>query len=254
MAKHQVKPVALIVDQFELRRAVWSAYLAPWARTAGLELLARAPSQAAVPSAPGKLVKLIILNVGAGNIGERSTLEMIAAFRDASCCAPFLIVSDREEREQLRVALDAGAHGFLPTSMLPQLALEALSFILHGGSYFPPPLLRRAVPGPTEQSRTASGRLESGGSSGGEIRRMERTRESALLAAEPQRLPACPMLTERQNAVLKCLRRGYSNKVIARELDVAEATIKVHVRQIMRKLGASNRTQAAISTEALHSP
>ena len=42
------------------------------------------------------------------------------------------------------------------------------------------------------------------------------------------------------------LRDGKSNKVIARALDMTEATVKVHVRQIMRKLGASNRTQAAV--------
>jgi DNA-binding NarL/FixJ family response regulator len=47
--------------------------------------------------------------------------------------------------------------------------------------------------------------------------------------------------------VLEHLRRGDSNKLIARELNIREGTVKVHVRQIMRKLGVANRTQVAIA-------
>jgi DNA-binding NarL/FixJ family response regulator len=54
------------------------------------------------------------------------------------------------------------------------------------------------------------------------------------------------MLTSRQTDVLHLLRSGQSNKYIARELNMRESTVKVHVRQIMRKLGAANRTQAAL--------
>ena len=46
--------------------------------------------------------------------------------------------------------------------------------------------------------------------------------------------------------VIKLLRDGLPNKVIARRLDMAEATVKVHVREIMRKIGAQNRTQVAL--------
>lgn len=55
-----------------------------------------------------------------------------------------------------------------------------------------------------------------------------------------------PRLSSRERDVLNCLMGGYSNKVIARELDVCEATVKVHVKAILRKLEVSNRTQAAI--------
>jgi DNA-binding NarL/FixJ family response regulator len=53
-------------------------------------------------------------------------------------------------------------------------------------------------------------------------------------------------LTVRQKAVLEPLSRGESNKAIARRLGLREGTVKVHVRQIMRKFGVSNRTQVAI--------
>ncbi len=53
-------------------------------------------------------------------------------------------------------------------------------------------------------------------------------------------------LSDRERQILKCLIRGHSNKVIARELNIAEATVKVHVKGLLRKLRATNRTQAAI--------
>ena|SRR5262249_29761295 len=54
-------------------------------------------------------------------------------------------------------------------------------------------------------------------------------------------------LTARQRAVLELLSRGDTNKVIARRLGMTEGTVKVHVRQIMRKLGVTNRTQVAVA-------
>jgi DNA-binding NarL/FixJ family response regulator len=53
-------------------------------------------------------------------------------------------------------------------------------------------------------------------------------------------------LTSRQKDVLKLMAEGYSNKEIARSLDIAEATTKIHVAAIMRELGARNRTEAAV--------
>ena len=53
-------------------------------------------------------------------------------------------------------------------------------------------------------------------------------------------------LSQREQQILSCLENGESNKAIANELDISEATVKVHVKSILRKIGASNRTQAAI--------
>jgi two-component system nitrate/nitrite response regulator NarL len=59
-------------------------------------------------------------------------------------------------------------------------------------------------------------------------------------------------LSPRELDVLCCLMAGYSNKVIARKLDVCEATVKVHVKSILRKLDVRNRTQAAIWANSRH--
>lgn len=57
-------------------------------------------------------------------------------------------------------------------------------------------------------------------------------------------------LTQRQNDIIEGLQLGHSNKMIARKLNIAEATVKIHIRQIMRKLGVNNRTQIALAAIA----
>ncbi|MEH6774281.1 MAG: response regulator transcription factor [Cereibacter changlensis] len=59
-------------------------------------------------------------------------------------------------------------------------------------------------------------------------------------------------LTERQLAVCNALRRGKSNKIIAYELNLCESTVKVHIRNIMKKLRATNRTEAAFKLNATY--
>ena len=58
-------------------------------------------------------------------------------------------------------------------------------------------------------------------------------------------------LTSRQAAVAEALRRGKANKTIAYELNMCESTVKVHIRSIMRKLQAKNRTEAAFKLNAV---
>ena len=58
-------------------------------------------------------------------------------------------------------------------------------------------------------------------------------------------------LTARERQVLERLQLGAANKVIARQLNLRESTVKVHIRRIMRKLGAINRTQAALCAARL---
>jgi two-component system nitrate/nitrite response regulator NarL len=58
--------------------------------------------------------------------------------------------------------------------------------------------------------------------------------------------PLAPHLSPREKAILSCLIEGNSNKCIARKIDIAEATVKVHVKAILRKIRVQNRTQAAI--------
>lgn len=63
--------------------------------------------------------------------------------------------------------------------------------------------------------------------------------------------PEAPHLTPTQLKVLRCVRSGLLNKQIAYELGMAEATVKVHMTALMRKLNVRNRTQAAIAADRL---
>ncbi|MBL8261749.1 MAG: response regulator transcription factor [Xanthomonadaceae bacterium] len=125
---------------------------------------------------------------------------------------PVMVVSAREEPAVMRRALDHGAVGFLPKSADAGTLGEAIDAVLAGDRWAPPAALK-APAAPAEEHDAA-----------------QRVRE----------------LTPQQFRVLQMLGDGLLNKQIAYELGVSEATIKAHMTAILRKLGASNRTQAVL--------
>jgi DNA-binding NarL/FixJ family response regulator len=125
---------------------------------------------------------------------------------------PVMVVSAREEPAVMRRALDHGAVGFLPKSADASTLGEAIDAVLAGDRWAPPAALK-APAAPAEEHDAA-----------------QRVRE----------------LTPQQFRVLQMLGDGLLNKQIAYELGVSEATIKAHMTAILRKLGASNRTQAVL--------
>ena len=70
-------------------------------------------------------------------------------------------------------------------------------------------------------------------------------------AARDEAAPPAGLLTPRQATVLSLLQQGKANKIIAYELGMSESTVKVHIRNIMRKIGATNRTQAIYKLQQL---
>ncbi len=130
---------------------------------------------------------------------------------------PVVIISAHEEPADVRRALSLGALGYIPKSTPPQVLLDALRLVLGGGVYVPPLFLDA---GKTHDAPPAPG-------------------------AEPE--PGDGELTEGQADVLVLLSQGKSNKLIARELDLSEKTVKSHVTALFRALGVVNRTQAAIA-------
>jgi DNA-binding NarL/FixJ family response regulator len=171
---------------------------------------------------------MVILSTGGMDVGGADVLSWIDQIRTATPQASLVILSDHREPGQIVSAFRCGARGFISTGTDPDVALRALNFILCGGSFFPPHAL-------ADLSQLADG-LPDG------------TRDGHRLAFSSSLSGG---LTLRQREVLACLRLGQSNKQIARELDMQEATVKVHIRQIMRKLGVANRTQAALHAAQL---
>jgi DNA-binding NarL/FixJ family response regulator len=113
-------------------------------------------------------------------------------------------------------ALELGVRGYIPTSVPFEIAIEAIRLVKVGGTFVP-----------------ASSLLKS------------RKLADTPVADEP---PNSEMFTARQAAVVEALRRGKANKIIAHELNMRESTVKVHVRNIMKKLKAKNRTEVAFMT------
>jgi DNA-binding NarL/FixJ family response regulator len=125
---------------------------------------------------------------------------------------PVVVVSAREEPTVMRRALDHGAFGFIPKSADSDTIGAALATVLDGEHWAPPEA--HNVPPTDSEEREIGQRLRD--------------------------------LTPQQFRVLQMLGAGRLNKQIAYDLGVSEATIKAHVTAILRKLGATNRTQAVL--------
>lgn len=133
-----------------------------------------------------------------------------------------VIVSATERREAVLRCLQAGAAGFVPKSAPTEVLAAALMLVRDGGVYLPSLLLdpapepRLAAPG-----LRASGSLVAAGQGAGE------------------------RLTPRETEVLSLLCAGLGNKTIANRLGMSEATVRTHLTAVFRRLGVTNRTQAA---------
>ena len=121
-------------------------------------------------------------------------------------------------------ALDAGAMGFIPKTSSNEVLLGALRLVLSGGVYLPAEVLRHS-PAPVLVSKSAMAAAGVGYRDLG--------------------------LTERQAQVLALVVQGKPNKIVCRELNLAEGTVKIHVTAILKALGVANRTQAVIAVGKL---
>lgn len=214
-------PAVVIVDAMELRRAGIVALVEPWSSSQGITTIAIPPNELTADLAERLEPKFIIFSIGGLSLHAAEPTRWTTDIRDMLPGVPCVVLSDRTEPEEAIVAARLGHQAFMPTSIEPQIALQAFAFVIGGGTYFPREALLQSVAAAREGAAfTTAG------------------------AGEADRL------TRRQHEVLERLRLGKSNKVIARDLDMQESTVKVHVRQIMRKLGASNRTQAALLAAA----
>ena len=121
---------------------------------------------------------------------------------------PVALISGAANKAIAEQALDMGAAGFLPKTMAATSLVNAVKFMAMGEKYAPIDFM---------------------------------TKEE-----ETNKHPYHDLLSERELQVLSGLVRGLANKEIAREIDLQEVTIKLHVKTLCRKLDAKNRTQAAI--------
>jgi DNA-binding NarL/FixJ family response regulator len=140
---------------------------------------------------------------------------------------PVVVLSAQDDRVTVFEALDRGAMGFVPKTAVTAVLLGALRLVLSGGTYLPAEILN--------------------------LHDISGTQRHAPRPETPPRVrtPADLGITERQAQVLALLVQGKPNKLICRELGLAESTVKIHITSILRALNVSNRVQAVIAVARL---
>ncbi len=136
------------------------------------------------------------------------------------------VVSGSEDREHVMKAVSIGLSGYVPKSLSEDEIAKALQLILDGHVYIPNFMTATAKP------RTANVDPKPPAVSDGNERRVEN-------------------LTPRQRDVLKGILRGLSNKEVARDLDIAEGTVKIHLAALFVHFSVRNRTELATRAQTL---
>ncbi|QQN62972.1 response regulator transcription factor [Bradyrhizobium diazoefficiens] len=150
--------------------------------------------------------------------------EQIEPLRSGHPDARVVVVADRYRPDEVAATFQAGANGYFVDVMSRDVFIKSIELVIMGETVFPPAFLPLALD------------LKNGHN--------DRATASTDLTVRPDQRSA--HLSPRQKAILRCVVEGDSNKCIARRIAIAESTVKVHVKAILRKIGVHNRTQAAI--------
>jgi DNA-binding NarL/FixJ family response regulator len=160
--------------------------------------------------------QLVIVYIRSASVTDACVQNALECVRLRLPDAPAIVFSDRDDVEDVNEALTCGLRGYIPTSVDAEVAFAALRLIHAGGTFIPAHALRSASGKPDTHVEGARRRL---------FDELD--------------------LTPRELCVLDLLREGKPNKLIAAGLKMEESTVKVHVRNILKKLHAANRTHAA---------
>jgi DNA-binding NarL/FixJ family response regulator len=200
----------------------------PFTRQSILDTLAKAlPDYAIVAvSACEELLKirgrspesphLVIVHTRSAQLTDAWVQNTLQLARLHLADAPVVLLSDRDDVDDVANALICGVRGYIPTSLEAEVAVAALRFICAGGTFVPVHAVRAAAAKPDTGSDY-----------------------------ERQGSPGELDLTPRELSVVDLLREGKPNKLIATELNMQESTVKVHVGNILKKMRVANRTHAA---------
>jgi len=165
---------------------------------------------------------IVLLAEDAGNSGSTSRSEL-EALRKAYPAATVAVISDHDDSETILRAVRGGAKGFIHTSLRSEAVVHALRVLIAGGEFVP---------------RTAVMSFHTNG-------------PAEPAAPDSDHDLSQQTLSPREREVYDLLRQGKPNKVIAANLAVAENTVKVHIRNIMKKMKARNRLEVMIKTPSL---
>lgn len=140
----------------------------------------------------------------------------LSRLKSAAPHVEVVLLADIEDPADLLKAIELGARGNIPTNVSLEVAVKAMELVAAGGIYIPESVLVWSDQIMKEKSQYTNVKKQTD-----------------------------EVFTSRQIAVIDALRRGKANKIIAYELNMCESTVKVHIRNIMKKLKAKNRTEVA---------
>jgi DNA-binding NarL/FixJ family response regulator len=171
------------------------------------------------PQLRGAPAELVVLSLA--DVNKASIANMLSLLSELVPKRPVIVLAQRDDVDLALTAMRHGAKAFIPSTMDFRIAVEAVRIVLAGGTYLPMECLFAA------------------GQPGGPTPRIP--------------FPSS-VVTPRELAVVRAIQQGKSNKVIAYELNMSESTVKVHVRNIMKKLKGKNRTDIAIKLQPASAP
>ena len=147
------------------------------------------------------------------HLAESDGASSLRRLRDAGCTARIVVLSGETDAALIVRSVELGAAGFVPKTYSSEMMVAALAKVLAGQIFLPAEVLRVSAPGAGPASGNTSHLLKG--------------------------------LTTRQRDVYRAAARGLPNKLIARELGIAESTVKSHLTAVFAELGVRNRTEAA---------
>lgn len=161
----------------------------------------------------------ILYDIGSRSLGDEHVASELMRVVARGNPTPVIVLGESEDLREIIYAVDCGARGYIPASIGIDAIMQATHVASTGGIFLP----ANSV-----------------------------TSLRDALAPKPHHSNGIEEhFTSRQAAVADSLRRGKANKIIAYELGMCESTVKVHIRNIMKKLNATNRTEAAFKLNAL---
>ena len=165
-------------------------------------------------------IDIVLLDLGMPGMPWLEGLQSLRRLLPST--VPIIVLSASDDRRHVLQAVNLGAAGFIPKTSSSRVMLSALKLVLSGGIYLPPALIEQGV--------------------------LPSHAEAPHRQAQDSN-PA--FLTQRQREVLSLLGQGKSNKEIARVLQLAEGTVKLHVTAILKALNVNNRTRAVVAASRL---
>ena len=160
------------------------------------------------------------------NQDTSSMLEAVRAAKQQSPEVRVVVLTNQFDLGFVRIGHEAGVDGFCEGASAPEILIKSLELVMLGETVVPSAIMHLLLSGMIQSPE-------------------QPFQNNAVAEPKISNLRECN-LSVREAQILGCLMHGSSNKIIARDLDITEATIKVHVKAILRKIGATNRTQAAM--------